>query len=118
MLTGDALPAYQALAAYLLHTASGISVGEAVLEPRNNDGLFHSINTTDYYLLYKPDRKWLESNEGVLNEDRANRISAASRDEGRRAVVFGPGKYIGQRDLTDIGITFCQLPYEMHQPAQ
>ena len=29
-------------------------------------------------------------------------------------MVFGPGKYIGQRDLTPMGIIFCQLPYEMH----
>ena len=117
MLTGDALPSYEALAAYLLHTASGISAGEAVLEPENNYGLFYSIDATDYYLLYKPSREWLESNEGILNEDRAKRISAASRGAGRKAVVFGPGKYIGQRDLTDMGITFCQLPYEMHQPT-
>ena len=118
MLTGDALPSYQALAAYLLHTASGISAGEAPLEPENEDGLFYSNDGTDYYLLYKPDVDWLGSNEGILNEERAKRISAASRGEGKKAIVFGPGKYIGQRDLTDMGITFCQLPYEMHQPAQ
>ncbi len=68
--------------------------------------------------MYKPDVDWLGSNEGILNEERAKRISAASRGEGKKAIVFGPGKYIGQRDLTDMGITFCQLPYEMHQPAQ
>ncbi len=118
MLTGDALPSYQALAAYLLHTASGISAGEAPLEPENEDGLFYSNHGADYYLLYKPDVDWLGSNEGILNEERAKRISAASRGEGKKAIVFGPGKYIGQRDLTDMGITFCQLPYEMHQPAQ
>ena len=118
MLTGDALPPYQALAAYLLHTASGISAGEAPLEPENEDGLFYSDDGTDYYLLYKRDVDWLASNKGILNEERARCISAASRGEGRKAVVFGPGKYIGQRDLTTMGITFCQLPYEMHQPAQ
>ncbi len=115
MLTGDALPAYPALAAYLLHTASGISAGQAELTPRNDDGLFYTDGKIDYYLLYEPDVDWLCSNEGILNEARARRISAASRGSGRKAVVFGPGKYIGQRDLTPMGITFCLLPYEMHR---
>ncbi len=117
MLTGDGLPAYSALAAYLLHTASGISAGDADLERRNEDGLFYSDDVTDYYLLYEPDVDWLASNEGILNEARAKRISAANRENRRKAIVFGPGKYIGQRDLTPMGITFCQLPYEMNRSA-
>ena len=114
MLTGEALPSYSALAAYVLHTASGISAGAAALDRRNNDGLFYTNGATDYYLLYEPDLDWLSGNEGILNEERARRISAASRGNGRKAIVFGPGKFIGQRDLTPMRITFCQLPYEMH----
>ena len=114
MLTGEALPSYSALAAYLLHTASGISAGAATLDRQNDDGLFYSTGATDFYLLYEPEPDWLCSNEGILNEERARRISSASRGNGRKATVFGPGKYIGQRDLTPMGITFCQLPYEMH----
>ena len=114
MLTGDALPSYSVLAAYLLHTSSGISAGTAALERQNHDGLFYTNGATDYYLLYEPELDWLCSNRGILNEERAKRISSASRANGRKAIVFGPGKFIGQRDLTPMGITFCQLPYEMH----
>ena len=114
MLTGEALPSYSALAAYLLHTASGISAGNANLDRQNDDGLFYTNGGTDYYLLYEPDVDWLSGNEGMLNEARAKSISASSRGEGRKAIVFGPGKYMGQRDLTSMGITFCQLPYQMH----
>ena len=117
MLTGEALPTYATLAAYLLHTASGLSAGAASLERRNDDGLFYTNGSTDYYLLYEPGIDWLRSNEGILNEARAKRISSASRGNGRKAIVFGPGKFIGQRDLTPLGITFCQLPYEMHGKA-
>ena len=117
MLTGDGLPSYSELAAYLLHTASGVSAGGKALERRNDDGLFYTNGATDYYLLYEPDLDWLSSNEGILNEERARRISAASHSNGRKAIVFGPGKYIGQRDLATMGITFCQLPYEMHGSA-
>jgi adenine-specific DNA-methyltransferase len=118
MLTGDALPEYSALAAYLLHTSDGLSVGASTITPQNDDGLFYSNDTTNYHLLYEPDVDFLKNNGGMLNEERANRISALSQKEGRKAVVFGPGKYIGQRELTSLGITFCQLPYEIHRAGQ
>ena len=115
MLKGDSLPSFQSLACLLLHTASGISAGADMLEPRNEYGLFYSTDTTAYYMLYKPDRKWLASNEAILNEERAKRISEACKEEGKKALFFAPAKYIGQRDLTTMGITFCQLPYELHR---
>ena len=118
MLTGEALPAYSALAAYLLHIASGVSAGESDLERQNDDGLFYSNGATNYYLIYEPDTDYLSGNEAMLNEERAKRISAACWKEGKKAIVFGAGKYIGQRDLTSMGITFCQLPYEMHHAGQ
>ncbi len=115
MLTGDLLPEYSALAAYLLHTSAGLSAGVAAIEPQNDDGLFYSSDTTNYHLLYKADVDYLRNNDGVLNEERARRISALGQQDGRKAIVFGPGKYIGQRELTSLGITFCQLPYEIHR---
>ncbi len=118
MLTGEHLPEYAALAAYLLHTATGVSAGAGELAPQNDDGRFYSDDRADYYLLYRPDLAWLQSNEGMLNEERARRIGFAARQGGKKAIVFGPGKYIGQRELSAMGITFCQLPYEMHQPAR
>ena len=114
MLTGEHLPEYAALAAYLLHTATGRSAGVGELAPQNDDGLFYGDERADYYLLYRPDLEWLQGNDGMLNEARARRIGFAARQGGKKAVVFGPGKYIGQRELSAMGIIFCQLPYEMH----
>ena len=118
MLTGEALPEYSALAAYLLHTTSGVSAGTADLLSQNDDGLFYHDDQTDYYLLYQPDTAYLSSNDGMLNEERARRISTANHQAGRKAIVFGPGKYIGQALLTRMGITFCQLPYQIHQATR
>ena len=110
MLTGEALPGYSELASYLLHTASGLSLnGE--LQAQNDDGLFYSNGDTDYYLLYRPDLDWLRSNEAILNAEQAQRI----HDVGRKAVVFASDKYMGQRFLSDMGIIFCQIPYELHR---
>ena len=72
----------------------------------------------DYYLLYQPDVDWLRSSAAVLGEAQAKRIAATSCQDGRRAIVFAVDKYMGQRYLTDMNITFCRLPYEMYQEKQ
>ena len=115
MLTGSALPAYESLAAYLLYTTSGASVGVNALGQKNDNGLFHGTDKIDYYLLYKPDLEYLQSNEAMLNLDRAERIHNTSCQNGGKAIVYAPGKYIGQRELTGMGITFCQLPHALHE---
>ena len=112
MLGGVSLPPYAELAAYLLYTASGVSVDGAELEPRD-DGWFFGDDDTDYYLFYEPDLEWLQSNDAVFTEAQAKRIRAAA--PGRSAVVFAAGKFIGQRELSRMNITFCQLPYELHR---
>ena len=114
MLSGSSLPGYSALAAYLLHTASGIAVGAGALEQGSEDGLFYETDSINYYLLYHPDIEWLRGNAGVLNEPRARRIEAECRALKRKAIVFAPAKYISQRNLSGMRITFCQLPYELH----
>ena len=115
MLTGEALPSYETLAAHLLYTSSGVSVGGDVLVAQDEDGLFHSRDGTDYYLLYKPDLEYLRSTEAILNLERAERIHSTSCQNGGKAIVYAPGKYIGQRELTGMGITFSQLPYALNE---
>ena len=110
MLTGEALPSWSALAAYLLHTAAGLSVAEE-LQPQDGDGRFYETETAAWYLFYQPEINWLRSAAAVLTEEQALRIHSS----GKAAYVFAADKYIGQRMLTDLNITFCQLPYELHR---
>ena len=63
MLNGKAFPPYESIAAHLLYIASGVSIGADVLDQKNGDGLFHSDDKIDYYLLYKPVLEYLQSNE-------------------------------------------------------
>ena len=114
VLTGEALPSYSVLAANLLYTTAGVSVGANALET-NGDGLFHSDDKNDYYLLYKPDLEYLRSSAAILNLERAERIRDVSRENGRKAIVYAAGNYIGQRELTQMGIIFCQLPDALHE---
>ena len=115
MLTGEALPSYAALAANLLYTTAGVSVGSDTLESKNDDGLFYNNDKNDYYLIYKPDLEYLRSNAAILNLERAERIRDASNQNGRKAIVYAAGNYIGQRELTRMGIIFCQLPDALHE---
>ena len=115
MLTGESLPLYSVLAVQLLFAAAGVSVGEEKLEQKNDDGLFYSDDKNDYYLHYQPDLAFLSSDEAILKQEHAERIRNASRQNDKKAIVYAAGNYIGQRQLTKMGITFCQLPYALHE---
>ena len=115
MLTGENLPDYQSLAAYLLYCATGVAVDSGRIGDFDvsDDGFFHETENVRYHMFYQPDVDWLLGIEGALNYDRAKRISEAARDAGKEAVVFAPLKFVSQEDITSFGITFCQLPYEL-----
>ena len=115
MLSGEGLPEFSALAANLLLTKSGTAIGSDTLAPQNSDGLFYSDDENDYYLLYKPELDYLRSDDAVFNLDRAERIRDVCSENGRKAIVYASGKYIGQRELTGMGIIFCQLPDALHE---
>ena len=115
MLTGESLPAYLVLAAHLLFAAAGVSVGDEKLDQKNSDGLFYSDDKNDYYLHYQPDLDYLSSDEAILTQEHAERIRDVSRQNGKKAIVYAAGNYMGQRELTKMGITFCQLPYVLHE---
>ena len=113
MLTGKSLPSYSGLATHLLFAAVGVAVGDTALNQKNDDGLFYSDDKNDYYLLYQPDLEFLSSEEAILKQDHAERIRDASFKNGRKAVVYAAGNYIGQRELTKMGVVFAQLPYAL-----
>ena len=115
MLTGEVLPSYETLAAYLLYTTSGATHDAGELGQKNGDGLFHSNDDVAYYLLYEPNLEYLRSSEAMLNLDRAERIRDASCHNGKKAIAYAAGKYISQRDLTGMRITFCQLPHALQE---
>ncbi len=115
MLTGEGLPEFSALAANLLLTKSGNAIGADMLDSQNSDGFFYNDDEYDYYLLYKPDLDYLRSDDAVLNLERAERIRDACGENGRKAIVYAAGKYIGQRELTGMDIIFCQLPDSLHE---
>ncbi len=119
MLNGEGLPSYTSLATYLLHCATGISADPGALstaEDSSDDegpGFFYESEYARYHLLYQPDIAWLRGENGALNSTRAEAIAASAKEVGKSAVVFAPLRFVSQRDLAAMGVTFCQLPYEL-----
>ena len=96
-----------------MFAAVGRSAGDTTLDQRNEDGLFYSDEKNDYYLLYKPYLEYLRSDDAILKQEHAERIRDTSSKNGKKAIVYAPGNYIGQRELTKMGIVFAQLPYAL-----
>ncbi len=118
MLDGETLPTFSALAAWLMHTATGQSVGPFQLQSLDEHGLMYSDSRRNYYLRYEPDLDWLRSNEAVLTEGRAEDIAKICSEQQKEAVVFAAGKYIELDELSELNIMFGELPFEIRRSEQ
>ncbi len=104
MLTGEILPDYSDLASHLLYI-SNVIITNTKLRP-GKDGLFYSHENIDYYLLYKPNVKYMQSNAAVLSEGMSQRIHRKGRD----AIIFAASKNMSQSELKKMNIQFCRIP--------
>ena len=111
MLTGENLPDYDTLARHLVYTATG-HAPDKIRKAQSKDGLFHETDDRLFYLIYEPELAFLRSADSALNGDRAERIAKQAKTKHKTAVVFATHKFMGQKELTEMGIVFCGLPYE------
>ena len=114
MLSGETLPAYETLANYIAYVATGSALDVVTLR---EDFFFGETEAICFYLIYEPNLEFLESDAAALDGKRAARIAAHCKTAGKKAFVYAAHKFISQKDLTPMGITFCQLPYGIHQIA-
>ncbi|MCF5873953.1 site-specific DNA-methyltransferase [Aeromonas veronii] len=112
LLTGDAMPSFDALARYVFYTATGQSL-ETVAKA-SADGFIGETDLFRIHLFYRPDSEWLRSNEAALNADKVEAISKNNTAK-KRTIVFAVAKFMSQKDLTEKRIEFCQLPYAIHR---
>jgi len=112
MLRGKNLPDYDALARHVAYTATGATMDK--IKP-GKDHFFGETPDYRMHMIYRPDLAFLRSKESALTELVAERIGRAARGKNKTALVFAPWKFISQKDLTAEGVTFCQLPYAIHQ---
>ena len=109
MLTGKALPSYETVARTAAYTATGGKKAPDKIRSQA-DGLFYETENRLFYLIYKPDLKFLKSPASALDGDRMDRIVKQARKKRKTALVYASHKFIGQKELTQSGVVFCGLP--------
>ena len=113
LLTGETLPAYDALGAALFHMATN-----RAFDPRSfreTDCYLGEAGGQHVWLIYKPDLDWLKSPEAALTLTRARDFAA--RDPENRHLVFAPARYVSQKMLAEQGIPveFVPLPFALYR---
>lgn len=109
---GKSAPTYEQVARYVIYTATGQSVANIAKEPRK-DWFVGEAGGYRIHLIYKPDLAFMRSNDAALSLPLAKDIAKGAN--GKPALVYAATKFLAQKQLSDGGITFCQLPYSIHR---
>lgn len=114
ILTGETLPAYEALGSVLFHMATN-----RAFDPKGMDEGASYLGETEgeyLWLIYKPDLDWLKSPEAALTLDRAKAFADA-KPRGKKHLVFAPARYVSQKLLNEenIPVEFVPLPYALYR---
>lgn len=112
LLQGKELPDYETLARHVAYTATGVTL-DKIKQGQNH--LFGETSDYCLHMIYRPKLEFLRSSDSALTREMAERIGKTARRKNKTALVFAPWKFVSQKDLTAEKVTFCQLPYAIHQ---
>lgn len=115
LLTGKNLPKFEALGAWLFHTATG-----EALKPKAVDQSKWFLGETAgffVWLIYKPDLDFLKSRDAALTLELAERIAKMKSTKGtdKRHLVFAPAKYVPNKMLLPLGVEHAPLPFALYR---
>jgi adenine-specific DNA-methyltransferase len=111
LLTGESLPDYEAIGAWLFHTATG-----EAFDPAGVDESSWFLGESSGYcvwLVYKPDLTFLKSRDSALTLNLAERISGAKR--GKKHLVFAPAKFVPNKILFPLNVEYAPLPFALYR---
>ena len=111
LLTGKTLPAYEALGAWLFHTATAEALVPASV--KSKDYYLGESSAYHVWLIYKPDLEFLKSPAAALTLSFAEKIAKARK--GKRHLVFAPAKFVPNKTLLPMGVEFSPLPYALYR---
>jgi adenine-specific DNA-methyltransferase len=122
LLSGEKLPAFDALGAWLFYTATG-----GVLPPAPKKApawYLGEAKDSHVWLVYKPELNFLKSPEAALTLSLAKHIQtwgkandAARERKPLRHLVFAPAKYLSNRQLQEHGVDYAPLPFALYREA-
>ncbi len=122
LLSGERLPAFEALGAWLLYTATGATLPAAPAQAPP-----HYLGETPdrhVWMIYRPELHFLKSPDAALTLTVAKAFQAwghahdAQRDQPLKGhLVFAPAKYLSNQQLKDHGIDHAPLPFALYRES-
>jgi adenine-specific DNA-methyltransferase len=110
ILTGETLPDYLTLGAWLFHTATGESFDAAKAKPK--DWYLGESTAYHLWLVYRPELDYLKSAEAALTLSLAEKIA---KTKGKKHLVFAPAKYVPNSKLLPMGVEYAPLPFALYR---
>ena len=113
LLTGETLPAYEALAAVLFHMATAQAFDPAAIDQSRY--FIGQTASQSVWLIYHPDLDWLKSPDAALTLTRARDFAGTAPE--KRHLVIAPARYVSQKMLADnnIPVDFVPLPFALYR---
>lgn len=122
LLSGEKLPAFDALGAWLFYTATGGALPPAPKQAP--EWYLGEAQDRHVWLVYRPDLAFLKSPEAALTLSLAQRLQtwgqaadAARARSPMRHLVFAPAKYLSNRQLQAHGVDYAPLPFALYREA-
>jgi adenine-specific DNA-methyltransferase len=119
LLSGESLPGFDALGAWLFHTATG---GTLLAKPKSApDWYLGEAKDAHVWLVYEPSLMFLKSPEAALTLSRAKTFAEwghalnDGKGDGKRHLVFAPAKYLSNKQLLEHGVDFAPLPFALYR---
>lgn len=119
ILSGQSLPDFDALGAWLFHTATG-----GTLPARAKDApqwYLGEAKDAHVWLVYEPNLAFLKSPDAALTLSRAQGFVEWGRNQKdaqnalKRHLVFAPAKYLSNKQLLALGVQYAPLPFALYR---
>ncbi|MGA2886783.1 MAG: site-specific DNA-methyltransferase [Terracidiphilus sp.] len=112
ILTGESLPDYLSVGAWLFHTATGEAFESAKAKAKD----WYLGESAAYYvwLVYRPDLDFLKSADAALTLALAEKVAKA-KPAGKKHLVFAPAKYVPNTKLLPMGVEYAPLPFALYR---
>ena len=112
ILTGEELPDYLSVGAWLFHTATGEAFESA--KAKAKDWYLGESTAYHVWLVYRPDLDFLKSADAALTLTLAEKVAKA-KPVGKKHLVFAPAKYVPNTKLLPMGVEYAPLPFALYR---
>jgi adenine-specific DNA-methyltransferase len=113
ILSGETLPDYESLGAWLFHTATGGTLDTSRVD--ESLGYLGEANDRHVWLIYKPELSFLKSTNAALTLSFAQ--SLRHKKPGKPHLVFAAAKFMSNKQLLESGVEFASLPFGLYRES-